>query len=72
MQIRRVEEFWHWATHNLTSAIRARRYYDMPPEYGALFEPFGERGLMSDHINRLLGHVMLRQVRVLSGTIDYA
>jgi hypothetical protein len=56
--------------------LRARRYAHMPASSGngtqvsvdnitasASTNPIGERGLISDHVNRLFGHALLRQVR---------
>ena len=59
-----IPGLWKWLQEDFPTALTAKNYYGME---GGAFAPIGERGLVGDHINRLLGHSMIRQVRAKPG-----
>ncbi len=74
MQVANPDDLWQWLAGQLPFMLRAQRYDDGPaPTVNDTLtgvdnitintNPIGERGLISDHVNRLFGHALLRQVR---------
>lgn len=76
VQINDPDQMWQWLSDTLPTMLRAQRYADVPAPSGngtqgsvdntttsTNTNPIGERGLINDHVNRLFGHALLRQVR---------
>ena len=56
-RIRTSNDWWQWAHTTVVDQLRAQSYYNGHP-------PYGLRGYIGDKTNRILGHAVLRQIRV--------
>ncbi len=56
-KVRNSNDWWRWAHKTLIPQLRAQNHYNGVP-------PFGLRGFIGDHTNRIMGYALLRQVRV--------
>uniref|UniRef100_A0A915JXV8 Uncharacterized protein n=1 Tax=Romanomermis culicivorax TaxID=13658 RepID=A0A915JXV8_ROMCU len=56
-QVKTINTYWQWAKTVLAPALRAPHYINGEPN-------IMERGFIVDHTNRLLGHAIMRQVRI--------
>ena len=51
-------DWWEWAHLTLVPELRAQAHYNGQA-------PYGLRGFIGDHTNRIMGYAILRQVRVI-------
>ena len=57
-------DYWEWAHSTLISELRAQAHYNGQP-------PYGLRGFIGDHVNRIMGYAILRQIRVVPNSCRY-
>lgn len=61
IQVRDVNEWWHWLETTVKSQVRVQPWYNGKP-------PFGLRGYLDDRVNRIIGYAIVRQIREERGT----
>lgn len=63
MEIKTPDDMWRWTNTTLIPSLLIGDWYNG-------YKPLGLRGFMNDHVNRMMGYGVLRQVRIKPNTCE--